>query len=56
MKNYLYIETFCTFLSGAVGGAFASTACLSASVRNKDDYKNALVGGIFAGSVFGIVG
>ena len=56
MKNYLYMEIFYSFLSGAVGGVFASTACLSARVRNKDDYKNALVGGIFAGSVFGIVG
>ena len=40
--------------AGTVGGTFAAGACVSAGVRNKDDYVNAAVGGMLAGSVFGI--
>ena len=32
---------------------FAASACISASMRDKDDYKNAAIGGALAGTVFG---
>lgn len=38
---------------GAIGATFALGACLSARFRDKDDYKNAVIGGILAGSIFG---
>ena len=38
---------------GALAGTFALGACFSAQLREKDDYKNALVGGMLAGSIFG---
>lgn len=31
-------------------------SCLSAKIRDKDDYINAFVGGSLAGSLFGVVG
>ncbi len=34
---------------------FAASACISASMRDKDDYKNAAIGGALAGTVFGFV-
>jgi len=36
-----------------VGSSFAAGACVSAGLRDKDDYKNAVAGGALAGSVFG---
>ena len=36
-----------------MGTAFAVGACTSARLRNKDDYKNAAIGGMLAGSIFG---
>ena len=36
-----------------MGTAFAVGACTSARLRDKDDYKNAAVGGMLAGSIFG---
>ena len=38
---------------GAVGGAFAVGACFSAKLRDRDDYVNAVIGGMLAGSIFG---
>ena len=38
---------------GALAGTFALGACFSARLREKDDYKNAVVGGMLAGSIFG---
>ena len=46
---YMYMH----LCSGAVGATFAVTACVSAGLRNKDDYKNAVIGGMLAGSIFG---
>lgn len=39
--------------TGFAGGLFAGSACLSAAIRDEDDYKNAAVGGAIAGSLFG---
>ena len=39
--------------TGAVGATFAVGACWAAKLRDRDDYKNAVVGGVLAGSVFG---
>ena len=39
--------------SGAIGTTFAAGACTSASIRDKDDYLNAAIGGMMAGSIFG---
>lgn len=38
---------------GVIGATFAVGACLSARFRDKDDYKNAVVGGMLAGLIFG---
>ncbi|CAI8029512.1 hypothetical protein GBAR_LOCUS16765 [Geodia barretti] len=40
-------------LVGTVGGVFAVGACFSAKLRDRDDYKNAVIGGMLAGSIFG---
>lgn len=39
---------------GSAGATFATVACLSASVRDKDDYVNATIGGALSGSIFGL--
>ena len=39
--------------AGAIGATFAVGACWSAKLRDRDDYKNAVVGGLLAGSIFG---
>ena len=38
---------------GAVGGTFAVGACFAAKLRDRDDYVNAVIGGMLAGSIFG---
>lgn len=40
--------------TGAAGATFATAACLSANVREKDDYVNASIGGALAGSLIGV--
>lgn len=35
---------------------FAAVSCISAKIRDKDDYINGFVGGSLAGSLFGVVG
>lgn len=39
---------------GSAGATFATASCLSASIRDKDDYVNASIGGALAGSLFGL--
>ena len=39
-----------------MGATFAASACWSAKLRDKDDYKNAVVGGVLAGLIFGYKG
>lgn len=54
-KNYVYHmlhSDFCPCV-GVIGATFAVGACLSARFREKDDYKNAVVGGMLAGLIFG---
>lgn len=41
------------YYSGAVGATFSAGTCTSASIRDKDDYVNAAIGGMMAGSIFG---
>ena len=41
-------------LTGTVGGVYAGGVCTAAALRDKDDYKNASIGGALAGSIFGI--
>ena len=48
-ESLIHTHTF----TGAVGATFAAGACTSASIRDKDDYVNAAVGGMLAGSIFG---
>ena len=45
-------SVFCPCV-GVIGATFAVGACLSARFREKDDYKNAVVGGMLAGLIFG---
>ena len=40
--------------TGTAGVTFATASCLSASIREKDDYVNASIGGALAGSIFGV--
>ena len=47
----LPILIFCC--AGVVGATFATGACFAARLRDKDDYKNAVIGGMLAGSIFG---
>ena len=54
----LSLITFCLLCLihvclGAIGATFALGACTSARLRDKDDYMNAAVGGMLAGSIFG---
>ena len=42
--------------AASVGGFFASTCCLTARLRDKDDFWNAAAGGAAAGSLFGLRG
>ena len=44
------------FCLASVGTAFALGACTTAKLRNKDDHWNAVVGGMAAGSLFGLRG
>lgn len=39
---------------GSAGATFAAAACMSAGIREKDDYINASIGGALAGSLFGV--
>lgn len=43
-----------TTVFGTAGATFATASCLSASIREKDDYVNASIGGALAGSIFGV--
>jgi hypothetical protein len=43
-------------IGGAVFGSFAAVTCLTASLRDEDDYMNPFIGGCVAGSYFGILG
>ena len=43
-----------TIFLASVGTAFALGACTTAKLRNKDDHWNAVVGGMAAGSLFGL--
>lgn len=44
------------WLLGSVLATFAAVSCLSAKIRDKDDYVNAFIGGSLSGSLFGVVG
>lgn len=48
----MFHSDFCPCV-GVIGATFAVGACLSARFREKDDYKNAVVGGMLAGLIFG---
>ena len=50
---HIHTYTRAHILVGAIGGTFAAGACTSASIRDKDDYMNAAIGGMMAGSIFG---
>jgi len=39
--------------TGTASAVFATTSCLSAGIRDKDDHVNAMVGGACAGLIFG---
>lgn len=43
-----------SFLPGTVGGVYAGSICTAATLRDKDDYVNAGIGGALAGSIFGL--
>lgn len=47
-------EVFLPFLSGSVAGVFAGTTSTMAIIRDKDDFKNWMVGGAVSGSLFGL--
>ena len=40
--------------TGAAGASFATASCLSAQLRDKNDYVNAVIGGALGGSLFGL--
>ena len=50
--KYLLCVLYCS--TGTAGAAFATASCLSANIREKDDYVNASIGGALAGSIFGV--
>lgn len=53
MLYHLDYILMCTS-TGSAGATFATAACLSANIRDKDDYVNASIGGALAGSLFGV--
>ena len=52
--TYTHTHTLTLTHTGAAGGTFAAGACLSARLRDKDDFMNATIGGLLAGTVFGL--
>ena len=53
-SQYTHTHTHTHTHTGAAGGTFAAGACLSARLRDKDDFMNATIGGLLAGAVFGL--
>ncbi len=54
MRVLIRSVPLCVLHTGTVAGAFSVGACASANLRDRDDYKNAVVGGVLAGSIFGL--
>ena len=58
-SNQLTITLYNESLShdtGAVLGTFAAATCITANVRDRNDFVNPFIGGCLSGSIFGILG